>query len=212
MAQLLGLPMAARRSLGCRGLAGSPRSAGPISGGLPSTPGSSSYDVCVVGGGVIGSAVGYFLSERLGRSSRVAVVERDPTYQYASFARSNSCIRQQYTTPASVLMMQFAVDFLRRAPEVLACDANPSPDISFKERGYLFLGQEEHRETMQLLNRVQRGLGADVDLLDSQEVAKRFPWLNTEDLALGSFGNTSEGWFNPDGFATALRKKAQSQG
>lgn len=169
-------------------------------------------DFFIVGGGVLGSAVAHFLSARFGRSVSIAVLERDHSYQYASFARSNSCIRQQYTTPASVQMMRFAVDFLRQAPEALACAANPEPNVSFQERGYLFLGDEAKRTSMQELNAMQRSLGADVQLVDAEELRRRFPWLNLDDIGLGSLGVTGEGWFDPHGLLTAFRKKAESDG
>ena len=43
----------------------------------------SSYDILIVGGGVMGSATAYYLMKADDRL-RVAVVEKDPTYSYAS--------------------------------------------------------------------------------------------------------------------------------
>ena len=54
-------------------------------------------DVVIVGGGVIGSAVAYFL--RRDGGCRVTVIERDPTYARASSALSCSSIRQHSPAP-----------------------------------------------------------------------------------------------------------------
>ena len=59
--------------------------------------------VVIVGGGVIGSSVAYFL-----RASDpgvdVTVIERDPSYARSSSALSAASIRQQFSTPLSVQM------------------------------------------------------------------------------------------------------------
>ncbi len=59
--------------------------------------------VVIVGGGVIGSAVAYFLRDADPRVE-VTVIERDPTYARASSALSAASIRQQFSTPLSVQM------------------------------------------------------------------------------------------------------------
>src|ERR1700684_2611674 len=48
--------------------------------------------VVVIGGGVMGSALAYWLT-RLEPSVRVTVVERDPSYEHASSALSAASIR-----------------------------------------------------------------------------------------------------------------------
>jgi glycine/D-amino acid oxidase-like deaminating enzyme len=59
---------------------------------------------------------------------------------------------------------------------------------------------------------IQAGLGADVALLDPAELAARFPWLDTGDLAAGSLGLSGEGWFDGYSLLTALARKARAQG
>lgn len=39
-----------------------------------------------------------------------------------------------------------------------------------------------------------RELGANVELLSSDLLQKRFPWLNVDDIELGSLGNLNSGW------------------
>ena len=38
-------------------------------------------------------------------------------------------------------------------------------------------------------------------------VGEKFPWLNTEDIELGSFGRENEGYFDPWAYVLALKKK-----
>ncbi|MGZ7227041.1 FAD-dependent oxidoreductase, partial [Streptococcus pyogenes] len=63
---------------------------------------ATGHDVVVVGGGVVGSAVAYFLCREGVR--RVAVIERDPVYARASSTLSAGSIRQQFSTPVNIAL------------------------------------------------------------------------------------------------------------
>ncbi|MDX1515044.1 MAG: FAD-dependent oxidoreductase, partial [Gammaproteobacteria bacterium] len=49
---------------------------------------TSSYDVIIVGGGVVGSAIAYFLAAEQSFDGSIAVIERDPAYADATTPRS----------------------------------------------------------------------------------------------------------------------------
>ena len=55
------------------------------------------------------------------------------------------------------------------------------------------------------LYRLQLACGAKVELMTAKRLKRRFPWLNTEGIALGSYGYENEGWFDPWSFLFALR-------
>ena len=60
-------------------------------------------DVVIVGGGIVGSAVAYFLSTADGAAGRrVVIVERDPGYAEASTARSLSVIATERAWSATI--------------------------------------------------------------------------------------------------------------
>jgi len=108
-------------------------------------------------------------------------------------------------------MSRFSVDFFRRAGNELAVEED-APDLSFREAGYLFLASEAGLPVLGKNRALQNSLGAEVELLDSTELAIRFPWLNTSDLAGGSLGMRGEGWLDPYSLLRAFRAKAQAQG
>lgn len=170
-----------------------------------------SYDVVIAGGGIIGSAVAYFLTARADFNGSVAVIERDPTYNTASAPRSLGGIRQQFTTPENIAISRFGLEFLDTAADVLAVEGE-CPDIGFKRHGYLFLGDTTNADALRQANAVQRSAGAAIDLLDTAGIARHFPYLNTDGLTLASYGGAGEGWIDPFGLLQAFRKKAQSQG
>jgi glycine/D-amino acid oxidase-like deaminating enzyme len=172
--------------------------------------GQVSQKVVIVGGGVIGSSVAYFLRAS-DPTVDVTVIERDPSYARSSSALSAASIRQQFSTPLSVQMSLFGIEFLRSIGERLAVDGVP-PSIDLHEGGYLFLATPAGVATLRDNHALQTRLGADIRLLEPAALAQRFPWLNIEDLAAGALGESGEGWFDGYGLVQALRKKAQALG
>ncbi|MDR5828516.1 FAD-binding oxidoreductase [Caballeronia sp. LP006] len=166
--------------------------------------------VVIVGGGVIGSSTAYFL-RLMDPGVQVTVIERDPTYARSSSALSAASIRQQFSTPLSVRMSLFGIEFLRSIGERLEVNGE-RPSVDLHEGGYLFLATPPGLSTLQENHALQRELGADITLLDPASLRARFPWLNTKDLAAGAFGETGEGWFDGYGLVQALRRKAQALG
>jgi glycine/D-amino acid oxidase-like deaminating enzyme len=166
--------------------------------------------VVIVGGGVIGSAVAYFLKSR-GFAGDVAIVERDPSFARASSALSASSIRQQFSTPVNIAISRFGIGFLRDAGPTLAVDGD-APAIGLHESGYLFLVPESGRAVLQQVHAIQRAEGVDVAILDPAALVARFPWLSAEGVAAASLGLSGEGWFDGYALMQAFRRKARALG
>ncbi|XP_027733405.1 FAD-dependent oxidoreductase domain-containing protein 1 [Vombatus ursinus] len=171
-------------------------------------------DVVIVGGGVIGWSVAYWLKRLEARKNaiRVLVVERDPTYSKASTVLSIGGIRQQFSIPQSVQLSLFSVEFLRNINEYLAVPDEPPLDIQFCPSGYLMLASEGNASEMECNVKMQRQTGAKVCLLSPEQLKNKFPWINTEDVVLASYGLENEGWFDPWCLLQGLRRKALSMG
>ncbi|MEC5409636.1 FAD-binding oxidoreductase [Paraburkholderia sp. MPAMCS5] len=169
-----------------------------------------SSQVVIVGGGVIGSSIAYFLRASDPTVS-VTVIERDPTYAKSSSALSAASIRQQFSTPLSIQMSLYGIEFLRNLGALLEVDGS-QPSIDLHEGGYLFLATPAGDATLRENHALQKSLGADINLMNPPALKARFPWLNVEDLVSGAFGESGEGWFDGYGLVQALRKKAQSLG
>ena len=169
---------------------------------------SAGYDVVIVGGAIIGSAVAYFLTADESFQGRVLVIEKDPSYQNCSTTRSLASIRQQFSTPVNIHLSQFGVEFLRSVKDRLGADV----EVSFRESGYLLLASEHGQAILERNARVQSQQGADVCLLGPAELQARFPWLTISDLAAGCLGLSGEGWFDAHSLLYALRNTAIAQG
>jgi len=167
-------------------------------------------DIVIVGGGIMGAALAYWLTH-LEPAASVVVIERDPTYASASSALSAASIRQQFTTPVNIRISQASIAILRKVGELLEVEGS-KPDIGLTESGYLYLAGASGAETLRRAHSIQTQHGAEVALLDVPQLAEAFPWLETADLALGAFGLSGEGWFDGYLLLRAFMTKARSQG
>lgn len=121
-------------------------------------------------------------------------------------------IRQQFSLPENIQLSLFSVEFLRNINEYLAVVDDPPLDLQFNPSGYLFLASEEGATIMENNVKVQRQEGAKVCLMSPEQLRKKFPWMNTEGVALASYGLENEGWFDPWCLLQGLRRKVQSMG
>ncbi|NWY35486.1 FXRD1 protein, partial [Pheucticus melanocephalus] len=172
-------------------------------------------DVVVVGGGVVGWSVAYWLKVLEGRrrhGMRVLVVERDPMYSRASTVLSAGGIRQQFSLRENIQMSRFSASFLRNINEYLGMPNEPPIDIQFRPGGYLFLASPQNAAALEATVQLQRDEGAQVTLLSPTQLKEKFPWMNTEDVAVASYGLEDEGWFDPWTLLNAFRRKATSLG
>lgn len=170
------------------------------------------YDVVIVGGGVIGSAIAWSLAADDGFRGTILVVERDPTYARAATSLSVAAIRSQFSTPVNVRCSLYSHRFMVDFAEVMRI-GDVRPQLNFHPGGYLFLactpGQEE---VMRRNHAVQRACGADADLLSQAELAEAFPHLRVGDVRLASYGRSGEGWFDNTALMLGFRAKARDLG
>ncbi len=171
------------------------------------------YDVIIVGGAVIGSSVAYFLMANPDFDGSVLVVEKDPTYRFASTSLSSSSIRVQFSNPINVRISQFGSAFIQDFAQTMRVAGEVAPDLNFHPGGYLFLANTEAgAEILRENHAVQRACGADVVLWGQDELARAFPHLNADDIRAASYGQSGEGWFSNTGLMNGFKAKARELG
>lgn len=171
------------------------------------------YDVVIVGGAVIGSAVAYFLTANPDFDGSVLIVERDPSFRFAATSLSSSSIRVQFSNPVNVRISQFGSAFIRDFARTMQVPGEAPPDLNFHQGGYLFLASTgEQARILRENHEVQRACGADVVLWGQEELSRAFPHLNVDDIALASYGRSGEGWFSNTGLMNGFRAKARDLG
>jgi len=168
-----------------------------------------SFDVLIVGGGIMGSSIAYNLMND-GFDGTVAVFEKDPTYEFSSTTLSAGGIRLQFSTEVNIRISQYSVGFYEKFDEVMAVNGEKA-HAEFRQRGYLFLGNEKNWPLIENHYYFQRRLGAEVELLSVEETLKIVPHLNPNGLVGASFG-PRDGYLDPYGTLQGYIKKARSLG
>ena len=155
--------------------------------------------VVVIGGGIMGSCTAYFLAPH----HPVVVLERDPSYRFASTTLSAASFRQQFSAAVNLHMSRFGSHFLGERAE----------RVSLVRRAYLVLAGEAGAAQLKANRDMQRAEGAKVALFDGpRAIAERFPWLNTSDLACATLGLADEGWFDAYSLLQSVKQDAIERG
>src|SRR3954462_6804460 len=129
-------------------------------------------DVAIVGGGVVGSAIAYYLKKH-GFQGSVAIIEKDTTYANSCTARSAGGIRQQFSTPENIALSRFGLKLIRDLKSEFGSEA----DVSFREQGYVILAPPEGLPGPNANPALQLAEGADNIILPPADLAARFPWI-----------------------------------
>uniref|UniRef100_H3HBG1 Tryptophan synthase beta chain-like PALP domain-containing protein n=1 Tax=Phytophthora ramorum TaxID=164328 RepID=H3HBG1_PHYRM len=169
------------------------------------------YDVVVAGGGVMGFSTAYHLAIASPKL-KIAVVEKDPCYKYASAILSAGGIRHQFSEKENIEMSLYGTEFLSNIGTNMKVDGHDAPDVQFVEGGYMFLASERGMDVLNQNYATQKASGADVQLLDPVALKKRFPWINTDGVEQAILGMKDQGWFDPWAFLNALKRKSVALG
>lgn len=128
-------------------------------------------------------------------------------YTSASTVLSVGGVRQQFSLAENIQMSLFGYDFIFGCRKHLE-----DVDLNFQPHGYLTLATERGAETLTRNSKLQNELGARNELLSPEALRNRFPWLSTEDVALGCYGTEKEGWFDPWALLMGFKKQARAYG
>ncbi len=167
------------------------------------------FDIAVIGGGIIGSAVAYFLL-REDPALSVCVIEPDPSYEFASALRSSGGCRVQFTGKENIAMSLYSLDFIRNFETTMAIGERAAP-VDWVEGGYLFVVPPEHTRQLEINARFQQAEGCTLDLLSPSELKDRFPAMHVDDLGAGVH-TPHDGWCDPYGLLWGFRRKAVQLG
>ena len=166
-------------------------------------------DVVIIGGGAIGAAAAYFLRSHP-RACAVTVIERDPTYQWASTPRASGGVRRLFALPENIALSNYSIPFFERFETDMAVAGEPAA-INFKKGGYLFIVPPAAVGDLQRNFETQKAHGVGVVLLDRKGLKDTFPSMIVDDLGAGVH-SPDDGWLDPHSVLQGFRKKAQALG
>jgi glycine/D-amino acid oxidase-like deaminating enzyme len=175
-------------------------------------PTRETYDVVIVGGAIFGSSLAWWLTRTPGFHGTVLVVERDPTYQFASTSHTNSCIRQQFTAAINVKVSQFGAEFVKNFRDFMGGDPEV-PHLTLQSFGYMYLADTpEFAEHLKRNQQVQMSLGAATRHMTRDEIAAAYPFYQLDDILAGNHNLVDEGYFDGGTMFDWFKRMARRNG
>jgi len=160
----------------------------------------------------MGSSSAWFLSDNDDFNGSVLVVERDPSYEFASTSHTNSCVRQQFSEELNIRISQFTADFVKNIQEYMGGD-DDIPKLGIQSYGYMYLADtEDFANVLRENQQVQLAAGAATQLMTPDQIKQNYPFYNTDDLVLGSINLVDEGYWEGASVFELWRRKARERG
>lgn len=166
-------------------------------------------DIIIVGGGVIGSSIGFNLLND-GYEGDITIFEKDKIYEYASTPRSAGGLRQLFTTAVNIQIGRYGLQKYKTFAEDMAIGTEKA-EIDFKQHGYLFLAKDENIEQLQRQLKLQQKNGVPAELLAKEELLSIIPELKIDDLQGGLYCG-EDGYLDPYSVMQGYAKKAKQLG
>jgi glycine/D-amino acid oxidase-like deaminating enzyme len=179
---------------------------------LDTVPSRSSYDVVIIGGANMGSAVASFLALNDDFDGTVLVVERDMSFQFSSTAASNDCMRQQFATDINILIAQYGAEYVKNFRDSLGGDSEV-PNLPIRNFGYLYLSDNDaFTQVLRRDQQTQARLGAGTQIVTPEQIAEAYPFYNLNDIVAGSLNVVDEGYFDAPAMLKWQIRKAKQLG
>ena len=155
-------------------------------------------DVVIIGGGIIGVAVAFYLARA--KYGQVVLLEKDRFLGAGSTAKAAGGIRAQFSTKVNIEMSMLSEQLFCRFKE------DTGHDALYDRVGYLFLLSEEsdvqeYRKSYEL----QRSCGLKVQLLKPEEIGQFAPHVRVDDIKLATFCH-DDGLGDPNEFLQGYEK------
>ncbi len=162
------------------------------------------FDAVVIGAGVIGMSIAYHLS--LAGIKRVAVVEKEKFPCMGSTAYCTGGIRHQFSSPTNVALTKMSLPYFKNFERAM------DYPVYFTHRGYLFVSADSGRlEQFEKNLAVLRDFEIPAEFLEPAELARRYPYVRTEDLVGGTICPL-DGYADPYGVTMGYFKQARKRG
>lgn len=157
------------------------------------------YDIVIIGGGCIGTAVASYLGDS--GCCDVLVLEKEKMLGTGATAKCAGGVRAQFTTPINIQMSHYSI----RQFAVLEKEYG----IQYTPCGYLFVIRTEEQKQRFLKNmEFQRSFGVEVRWVETDTIAELAPNYSLHQVLGGTFG-PNDGLIDPSMTVDAFYKRAR---
>ncbi|MFQ5587297.1 MAG: NAD(P)/FAD-dependent oxidoreductase [Nitrospiria bacterium] len=161
---------------------------------------TQSVDILIVGGGIIGSSIAMSLAER--GVTAIAVVDCDMSGKWGASERNAGGVRAAWDMAINISLSKASIVFYESVAEA----------VGFQQKGYLWLHDEAAWPKAEQRVAVQSRLGVVAEVLTSDAVSARFPFLDRLDGVHRAVSYPKDGLLNPNLLKTYYRSCAEAAG
>ena len=162
---------------------------------------SQTYDVLIIGAGIMGCSSAFELASQ---GLSVAVLEKSAIGS-GSTGKSSAIIRQHYSNEVTARMALYSLRVFQRFREVVGGEAG------FRRTGFVALTPEKDLRGLQANVKLQQGVGIHTELLDAAELRHRWPFLEIGDLVAAAYEEES-GYADPNLTVQSYAAAAKARG
>ena len=162
------------------------------------------FGVIIIGAGIVGASIAYHLA-RMGRTD-VLVLDKEAAAGMGSTAKAAGGIRAQFSSSINIELSRLSIEQFERFPQAMGVP------VEFTQAGYLWMATTPaHLRQFEANAALQRRHGLSIELLDREGVAKKAPYVRTDDL-LGGVFHARDGYASPADYVMGYHKKAKDLG
>ena len=162
-------------------------------------------DAVIVGGGIVGVSIAYWLGLRMPRGFRAVLLEKRDLCSGAS-SKSVGVIYLQHSTRVEIELIQSALEMIRALGE-----RSQSP-LDFNKIGFIHFCQGDELANQLRHNlTLQTGAGVRVRWLERGDLAQILPQLAVDDISGAAF-TPDDGYLDPYLLISELAKQARDAG
>jgi sarcosine oxidase, subunit beta len=139
---------------------------------------ANTADILIVGGGVIGTSIAYYLAKR--KAGKVLLLEKS-FLAAGSSGKSGAIVRQHYSNALTIDMSRLSLRVFERFPDIIG-----GPPV-FTRTGMVIVVNEKDRAGLDANLALQRQHGVDVRMVSNQELTEIDPNVHLADHELAAF-------------------------
>ncbi|MCH7874556.1 MAG: FAD-binding oxidoreductase [Gemmatimonadetes bacterium] len=162
---------------------------------------ADSYDVAIIGGGIMGCCTAYELARR---GLKVILLEKD-SIGGASTGRSSAIVRQHYSNELTARMALYSVRVFQHFRDLIG------DDCGFHRTGFVALATASDREGLEANVALQRAVGIETSVLSIADLRELVPTIDPAGIVAAAYEPES-GYADPHLTVSAYAAAARRHG
>ncbi|MCB9443521.1 MAG: FAD-binding oxidoreductase [Ardenticatenaceae bacterium] len=138
---------------------------------------SQTYDVIIIGAGIMGSATAFELAKR---GLKVALLDKKGVGAGGT-GQSSAIIRQHYSKEITIRMAKHSLGVFQNFTDLVG------GECGFTQTGFLLVADTKDMDGLKANIALQQKLGIKTELIDQEMIHKLMPALKTSDLVAAAF-------------------------